>query len=234
MDLPDVATLASLTPARERTIPVEPALSRLFPDAGLQRGHVVGCRGVAARTAALALTARAVCDGAWLAVIGIDDFGVEAAAELGIPTERVVTIAATSTREWAERTAAAADGFELILTAFPAGAERALRKVRQRLQARGSVLIVIPRRSDVDGCAGADVEIATSDGEWLGIGAGHGRLVARRVTVRSSGRRVPRPISVDCWLPGPDGKVDVAQTGRVAFTSEPTRGSDVDVATRAS
>jgi hypothetical protein len=214
--------LASLTPARERTIPVEPALSQLFHDAGLQRGHVVGCSGVAARTAALALAARAVSDGSWLAVVGIDDFGIEAATELGIPAERVVAIAATTSQEWAERTAAAADGFELILTALPAGAERAIRKIRQRIQARGSVLIVVPRGPETRGVTGADVEITTTDGEWFGIGAGHGHLVARRVAVRSSGRRVPRPVTVDCWLPGPDGRVDVVQTGRVTLA----RGAD--------
>jgi hypothetical protein len=234
VDLPDVAPLASLTPARERTIPVEPALSQLFPDGGLQRGHVVGCRGVAARSAALALTVRAVSDGAWLAVVGIDDFGIEAATELGLAAGRVVAIAAATPQEWAERTAAAADGFELILTVPPAGAERAIRKIRQRLQARGSVLIVVPRATGTGGFTSVDVEIATSDGEWLGIGVGHGRLVARRVTMRSSGRRVPQPVTIDCWLPGPDGRVDVVQTGRIALAGEPAEKSRVAVVTQAS
>jgi hypothetical protein len=246
VDLPDVVPLASLTPARERTIPVEPALSPLFPDGGLQRGHVVGCQGVAARSAALALTVRAVSDGAWLAVVGIDDFGIEAATEFGIPAGRVVAIAAVTPQEWAERIAAAADGFELILAVPPSGAERmmptAMRRVRQRLHARGSVLVLVPRGAGNNGFTGVDVEIAATGGEWLGIGAGHGRLIARRVGVRSSGRRVPRPITVDCWLPGPDGRVDVVQTGWVDVVREPagasTRasagGSDIDVVTRAS
>jgi len=223
----DVATLASITPARERTVPVEPALSQLFPEAGLQRGHVIGCRGVAARTAALALTARAVTEGAWLAVVGLDDLGVEAATELGIPAERVVAIAAATPREWAERTAAAADGFELIITTLPTGAERGLRKVRQRLQARGSVLIVVPPATTTvrnvrpgSGAGGFGFDVATSHGEWLGIGEGHGRLVARRVGVRSSGRRIPRPVTIDCWLPGPDGRVDIVQTGQVTLVED--------------
>jgi hypothetical protein len=234
VDLPAVAPLASLTPARERTIAVEPALSQLFHDTGLQRGHVVGCSGVAARSAALALTARAVSDGSWLAVVGLDDFGIEAATELGVPAERVVAIAAATSQEWAERTAAAADGFELILTALPSGAGRTIRKIRQRLKARGSVLIVVPRGPETHGVADVDVEITTTDGEWLGIGAGHGHLVARRVTVRSCGRRVPRPVTVDCWLPGPDGRVDVVQSGRVALAGESTEVSKGDIVTRAS
>lgn len=239
MELPAVAPLASLTPARERTIQIEPALSRLFPDAGLQRGHIIGCRGVAARSLSLALAARPVAAGAWLAVVGLDDFGVEAAVELGVPAERVVAIAATTAHEWAERTAAAADGFELILTAPPTGADRAMRQVRQRLKARGGVLIAVPRSgSGAGSCSGADIEISTSDDEWYGIGAGHGRLMARRVTVRSSGRRVPRPVTVDCWLPGPDGRVDVVQTGRSDIAdsthAEPSYADHRDVVSRAS
>jgi len=221
VELPVIAPLASLTPARERTIPVEPALTGLFPDNGIRRGHVVGCVGVAARSIALALTARAVADGAWLAVVGIDDLGVEGAVELGVPAERVVAIAATTAQEWAERLVAAADGFELIITVAPARAEQVMRQVRQRLQARGTVVLTVPSspgsHSQQSGRGSnpihTDVDITTTGGEWLGIGEGHGRLVARRVMVASSGRRIPRPVTVDCWLPGPDGRVDVVQAG---------------------
>lgn len=214
--LPAVTSLAELTSARELAIAVEPALTTLLPDAGLRRGHVVGCGGVAARSLALALSARAVADGAWLAVVGLADFGVEAAVEVGVTPDRVVAIAAATAEEWAERVTAAADGFELILTAPPPGAERQMRKLRQRLQARGSVLLAVPpssRRGDQR--LASDIDLTTSNGAWVGIGQGHGRLMARRVTVRSSGRRVPRPVTVECWLPGPDGRVDVAQTGPV-------------------
>ncbi len=234
MDLPVVAPLTSLTPARDRCLPVEPALARLFPDAGLRRGHVIGCGGIAARTLGLAVATRAVVDGAWLAVVGIDDFGVEAAVELGIPAERVVTVAASSQHEWAERVAAAADGFELILTVPPPGAARAMRKVRQRLQARGSVLVTVPPTAVLTGGTsgsvfgdGVDIEINADGGDWVGIGDGHGRLTARRVEITASGRRVPRPVTLGCWLPGPDGRIDIVQTGHIAHDERDVECSDV-------
>lgn len=212
--VPDVSSLSDLVPARDRAIPVEPALAGLFPDAGLRRGHVIGCGGGAARSLAFALVARPVTDGAWLAVVGLPDLGIEAAVEHGVPADRLVAVDADTPTSWAERIAAAADGFELILAAQPRGADRVMRKLRQRLQARGGVLLLVPpgRSSGVAGI-GCDVDLTTSGAVWVGIGAGHGRLVARRVTIEAAGRRMPRPVAIDCWLPGPDGRVDVVQTG---------------------
>lgn len=222
-----VTPLSGLVPVRDRVVPVEPALTSLFPDAGLRRGHVVSCGGVAAWSLACAVAARAVAAGSWLAVVGIDGFGVEAALEHGVAPERVVAVAAPDVGAWADRLAAAADGFELLLTAPPRGAERSMRQLRQRLQARGSILLTVPPPSRVGRVAGrdagrdvgraapfpVDVELTTTDAAWLGIEVGHGRLLARRVTIHASGRRVPRPITLDCWLPGPDGCVDVMQRG---------------------
>lgn len=212
---PPVTSLAELIPARDRVVPVEPALTSLFPDAGLRRGHVVSCGGVAAWSLACAVAARAVAAGSWMAVVGVDGFGIEAALEHGVAPERVVAVAADDVGAWADRLAAAADGFELLLTTPPRGAERSMRKLRQRIQARGSVLITVPPSRDVGRAAPfpADVELMTTHASWLGIEVGHGRLLARRVTVRAGGRRVPRPVTLDCWLPGPDGCVDVVQHG---------------------
>jgi hypothetical protein len=228
--LPSVTALANLTPARELAIPVEPALTRLFPDAGMRRGHVIGCTGDAAMSIACALVVRATAAGAWLAVVGVPDFGIEAAIELGVAPERVVAIAASDATEWADRITVAADGFELILTEPPRGGERVMRKLRQRLLARGCVLVIVCREHRALG-VDHDVGIATTVEEWVGIGHGNGRLEARRVAVRSSGRRVPRPVTVECWLPGPDGRIDVVQTGRSEelFVSDDRSDPPVDL-----
>lgn len=217
-DRPAVAPLSGLVPARDRSLPVEPALTGLLPDAGLRRGHVVGCGGVAARSLALALVARAVGEGAWLAVVGLPTFGVEAAIEYGVAPERIVLVDADGVDEWADRVAAAADGFDLVLTAAPRGAERRMRKVRQRLQARGVVMVVVPAggrgEPGRDGLGvGCDIEMSVTAAAWHGIGQGHGRLLARRVTIESSGRRVPRPRRAECWLPSVDGRIDVVSSG---------------------
>jgi hypothetical protein len=58
---------------------------------------------------------------------------------------------------------------------------------------------------------GADLRLTTVGERWNGLGDGHGRLRARRVRVRVSGRHgvaaVPREGQL--WLPAPDGSVAV-------------------------
>jgi hypothetical protein len=203
-----VTTLAHMVPRHERVLPVDEVITSLFPAAGLQRGHMVACSGSAATSLAFAVVARAATAGAWVAAVGLPTLGVEAAAEAGLPLARLVLVDIDQSQpavSWAERIGAAADGFEIILTCPPPGAERMVRKVRQRLQARGAVLVVIfpAHQSERFAC---DVELVTSTVEWLGIGSGHGGLVGRRVAITSHGRRSPRPVHTELWLPGPDGR----------------------------
>ena len=75
---------------------------------------------------------------------GTPTVGLEAASEFGVPLARVVLVDVDGNSSvWAERVAAAADGFDLIVTCPPVGAERVVRRVRQRLQARGVVLVAV-------------------------------------------------------------------------------------------
>lgn len=200
-----ISSLASLAPAGDRCLPVDEVLVPLLPDAGLQRGRIIGCTGPAAMSLALALASRSVAVGSWLAVVGVPMLGVEAAAQFGLPLSRLVMVDSPGPAAgWGERVGAAADGFDIVLTRPPVGAERVLRKVRTRLQARGVVLITVGPTSQEVSC---DLEFTTTSVEWAGIGHGAGHLTARRATVRSGGRRMPRPVELELWLPGPDGRV---------------------------
>jgi hypothetical protein len=175
----------------------------LLPDAGLPRGRLVGCTGAACWSLALALAGRAVATGSWLALVGVPAVGLEAATELGVTLDRVVAIAADRAT-WAERVAAAADGFDLIITTPPPGAERIVRRVQQRLQARGSVLLAVGNNGSGVAC---DLALTTTATRWVGISQGTGYLMARRATVRSAGRRMPRPVERELLLPGPNGRI---------------------------
>ena len=202
--LPD-AVLTPIVPVRDRCLPVDDAFVPFLPDGGLRRGHVVGCGGPAAVSLAIGLAAGAVSAGSWLAVVGVPMIGVEAVAEMGVPLERVVSVDVVGgPGAWAERVAAAIDGFELVLTRPPAGAERYLRKIGHRLQARGAVLLPVGPTSPGVSC---DIELSTLDAEWVGADRGAGHLVGRLASVRSGGRRMPRAVEVEMWLPGPDGRV---------------------------
>lgn len=200
-----VTTLASAVPTRDRTVRVDAPLDEMLPDGGLQRGRVIGCDGPAAVSLACGLVARPVRDGAWLLLLGASMIGLEALDEAGVPLHRVVAVETdASPATWAERLAAAVDGFELVLTCPPRGAVRFERKVRQRVQAKGAVVISVGVAGQSIGC---DLTFSTAGVQWAGIGRGHGRLVARSVDVELAGRRVPRPVRRAVWLPGPHGRM---------------------------
>jgi hypothetical protein len=200
-----VTSVHSLVPARDRCLPVDEVFASLLPDAGLQRGRVVGCSGVAAWSLALGVISRAVGTGSWAAFVGTPAIGLEAASELGVALARVVLVDVDgSPSVWAERVAAAADGFELVVTCPPVGAERVARRIRQRLQARGVVLLAVSASSPSLAC---DVELESTAVTWAGIGQGSGYLMARRVTVAVTGRRVPRRRECELLLPCPNGRM---------------------------
>lgn len=202
-------------------------LAQVLPDGGLVRGRTVSCTGAAGVSLALALVARATEAGSWLALVGVPWVGIEAARELGVALDRTVSVDADPDVPgvWGERVAAATDGFDLIVTSLPPRApDRLARQLRQRLQSRGGVLVDVSgagpasaRPGSVPAPSGADLTLATAGTVWEGVGWGHGHLRCRRFTLTVTGRRVPRPVRADCWLPGPSGGFDLVSVTSVAF-----------------
>jgi hypothetical protein len=218
MDL--AAAVAPTTLARQRTLPVVDPLVPLLPDGGLARGRTVACRGVAATSLTLALAAAATDAGAWLAVVDVPWLGVEAAAELGVPLERLVRVepAGGDATAWADLVAAVLDGFELVVTRVPRRINAAvLRRVQSRLQAREGVLLAVGD----PGPLRADMTMEASTPRWDGVEHGAGHLRGRRVTVVASGRRIPRPRRAELWLPGPGGVVTAALPSARSPVTEP-------------
>lgn len=184
--------------ARERTMPVAEAFAALLPDDGVTRGRVMSCHGAAATTLALGLVRDALVAGAWMAVVDVPTFGVDAAAEIGVPLERVVRVDSgvdterTAASAWIEVMAAAVDGFDVVLTQVPAvlqGDRRpaAVRTLAKRLQQHGAIMVVLGET----GALGSDVELHTTSTVWGGLGDGAGHLRRRRIDVEASGRRLP-------------------------------------------
>lgn len=205
MDLAQV--VAPATPARERTLPAAEALRPLLPDGALRRGWVLGCRGAAAPSLAVGLAVEAVRQGAWLAVVDVAWFGIEAAAGAGLALERVVRVDSGSAG-WAEVVAAALDGFDLVLTVPPARLRAGVaRRVRARVQARGAVLVTLDQAME-----GTDLVLSTSGERWDQAAGGHGHLRARHVQVDVTGRRAGRPTRLGLLLPGPSGALGPDET----------------------
>jgi hypothetical protein len=202
--------VAPVSMAREQMLPVAGHVAELFSEGGLVRGRVLSCCGVAATSASLDLVAAAVTAGSWLAVIDVPTLGLDAASELGVPLERIVAIdtslgakptaanVAERAARWADVVAAAADGFEVMLTRVPAEVTAStMRKVATRLQQRGVVMLVLGD----PGPLVCDGVIDTIEQVWSGVGAGWGHLQQRTVDMSASGRRVPGRRCVSLALP---------------------------------
>ncbi len=196
--------------ARERSLPVHPALEGLLPQ-GLIRGSTVACTGAAARSNAVLMAAGASAAGSWVGVAGLGDLGAQAAAEAGLDLQRVVMVRGPrdGTRwddgTWGQVLAALVDGFDVVLVGADAAARLrggTARRVQARLQARGGVLVVV-------GDAGAFSPDLRVSGRcrWHGLGEGHGHLRAREVELVVEGRRVPRARRETLWFPDTAGRI---------------------------
>jgi len=178
--------------------------AELLP-AGLLRGQVVTCRGPAAYSIALGLVARAVAVGSWLAMVDLDQVSPEALVEFDIPLHRVVGVSAGD--DLANVLSAVFDGFDAVM--MPASRYRGAlaRRIAQRIRAKGVTLVVIDDTNEMrahDTTSLGDIELAGTDIRWEGIGWGSGRLLARYLTVTSTGRRSPRPLQSAMRLPPQD------------------------------
>jgi hypothetical protein len=167
---------------------------------GMLQLRTGGAYEVDAASLAMMLLAAPSQQGAWSAVIGANDFGIEAAAELGVDLTRTVLVPDPG-EQWLEATAALADVVTLVVLRPPvAVSERTASRISARLRKRSSVLIVWGT------WPGSEARLSLQSSIWSGLDAGHGRLRSRRVTVAV--RRGSAPArEAELWLPAQDGPV---------------------------
>jgi hypothetical protein len=168
---------------------------------GLRTG---GAYEVDSASLALALLAAPSREGAWSAVVGVDDFGVEAAAEMGVDLTRTVLVPEPG-EHWLEATAALIDVVTVVLLRPPAGVtERAASRIVARLRKRSAVLLVRGR------WPGSEARLDLVSSTWTGVGHGHGRLVGRRLDVAVTRGSAPaRRVAVDLAEDGVLRRVEV-------------------------
>ncbi|WP_438856002.1 hypothetical protein [Agromyces sp. M3QZ16-3] len=163
-----------------RALPTHPALASVLPGGALREGAIVQVEGsITLLMAALAGPSRS---GRWVAVSGMPEFGVEAAARFGIDLERLVLVPDPG-RQWLTVAAALADVIPVVAvrpTARLAPAEAS--RFAARLRQRGALLLV-----DGD-WPGSDARLELERSDWTGLERGHGHLVEREVVVRVTGR----------------------------------------------
>src|SRR4051794_19410954 len=201
--------------ARERTLPVLPALADLLPEGGLRRGSTVAVSG--GTSLALALLAGPSQAGSWCAAVGLPSLGLVAAVEVGIALERFPLIARPG-EEWSAVVGALFDAVDVVLVSLPrhvrtSDARRLVAKARER----GTVLVTTGQSRAL----AADVRLTVERTAWEGVGQGHGHLRARRLDVVATGRgAAAHERRTSLWLPAAQGGIT-----ELCETEPPTTGS---------
>ena len=153
---------------------------------------------------ALALVAGASAAGSWVAAVGLPDLGIVAAAETGIALERLALVPSPGARAWPTVVAAFLDAVDVVLVRSPPRLPAAqARRLAARARERGAVLVPLGPWSEP-----ADLRLAVTASDWLGLGQGHGHLRARKAEVTIAGRgAATRERRFLLWLPSPDGTI---------------------------
>ncbi len=202
--------------AGEQLVPVISPLAGLFTGGGMRRGSTMTTAGPAARSLAFALAVAPSASGSWVAIVGLADLGLAAADEMGVDLRRIV-VADPSPGQWVAAVAALVGSVDVVVICPPRHVKESdVGRLQARARERGTVLI------SVGPLNGVDVNLTVTASRWHGVGAGHGVLQYRQVTVEATGRReATRPRRVEVLLPGPSGRVEVpSDTGSWA-------GSDI-------
>jgi hypothetical protein len=177
-----------------KTIGTLDAFAPLFPDGALHAGAAYSV--AASMSLVMGLLAGPSGAGEWCGVVGVPEFGIEAAARLGVDLERLVLIPHPGD-QWLGVTAALADALGVVVTR-PAGrvSDADAARLGARLRQRGSTLIALgdwPR---------SETRLTVTESTWSGLGAGHGYPAARRMTIAASGRGGSGPVRrAQVWLP---------------------------------
>lgn len=164
--------------------PAREAVATLPGLADVVQLHAGATYGVDSAGLALALAAGASRAGEWVGFAGWPDFGVEAAAALGIELSRTVLVPDPG-EHWLEVTAALVDVLRVVVLRPPASvAARAAEVLDSRLRTRSSVLVVWgewPR---------CEARVTLESSRWSGPDSGRGWLHERaaRVAVRRGAR----------------------------------------------
>ena len=200
---------ASVPPVGSRGAGSASQLDRLENRSGGAPLRAAASRAAAARSAPrwgatsimLALLAEASRAGAWCAVVGVPELGLQAAAEMGVALDRLALVPHPSS-QWTDVVAALIDGFDIVATTTGQIDTRSATRLSARARQRGCVLVPVGSWDT------PDLVLEPVQAMWLGIGPGHGRLKCRHLTVAAQGRgAAARPKQVDVWLPNEAGGI---------------------------
>ena len=182
-----------------RSLPTHPVIGRLLPGGALKEGATYSID--RSLTLLMLLLAAPSAAGAWCGVVGVPEFGVEAAAGFGVDLERLVLVPEPGD-QWLATTAAIADALGVIVIRPPKRASDAsVARLSARLRKRGATLLVLGSGSHST-WPQSEAMLSITESAWTGIGDGHGHLQAREATITVTSKVGGRPRSARIRLPG--------------------------------
>ena len=182
------ATMRPVAMAASRSIGVGAPWDAVLPEGGLRRGTTILVNGeVGALTAACSLIALPTSRGHWAGLVGVDDPGVVAMADLGVSLAHTLFLPRPRDA-WVEATADLIDGVDLVVVRPPSRpAHGVARRLMARARERRVVLIVVSEpRSAWPVPADASIEITHT--QWR-LGS---TLRERQLSLLVSGRGAAR------------------------------------------
>jgi len=181
--------------------------------AGLVRLYAGGTYQVDSASLALMLMAGPSRQGAWTAVVGVADLGLEAAAAVGVDLARTVLVPDPGP-QWLEATAALVESAALVVLRPPGRVDaQTASRLSARLRKKGTVLVAWgswPR---------CDARLSVAASQWTGPGRGDGRLRSRQVVVTAR-RGAGSERRGTLWLPDDDGAIRAVPAGAAAEVVE--------------
>lgn len=176
-----------------RSLPTHPAIAKLLPGGALRQGAVYSVQN--STTLIMALLAAPSAAGSWSGIVGVPEFGIEAARGFGIDLDRLALVPHPGD-QWLAVTAAIADVMGIVVTRPPQRAsDSSVSRLAARLRQRGTTLIVLGSWPH------SEAMLSLERADWHGIGDGRGHLAARQATVTVTTRTGQRPRSARLWLP---------------------------------
>lgn len=183
-------------------LPIHPAL------VGLLQLRTGAAYQVDRASLGMALLAAPSQEGSWTAVVGAADFGIEAAAELGLDLTRTILVPDPG-EQWVEATAALVDVVRVVLLRPPARVPaRTAAKLAARLRKRSSALVVWGE------WPGAEARVRVLSATWSGASQGHGRLRSRQVLLGVQQGTAPER-RAELWFPSTAGPLERAAAPEV-------------------
>lgn len=161
--------------------PAPAPLSRVLPSLRVGAVH-----SVESRSLALLCLASAMPEGAWGAVVGVPDLGIEAAADAGVAVDRLVLVPNPG-GAWGSAVAGLAEVMPVVLAAAPPGiAPGEAARLEARLRNADTCLIVL------GAWPSPATRIRMVAADWQGTADGDGRIQQALLEVEVSAGAAPR------------------------------------------